>query len=431
MRGSALLVALLLAASASAQQLPNSSPHAHQRPLSVDVGGIDVPRRAVLATGERPVDVVYGWFPYWQPAAALELVDASMVTHVAWFACDVDTATGRLADVQRWRECPAIPWAQQHGIAIDLTITCFGQESNRALLANAEKRAACIASIAQAIADVPDCGVNIDFESVPQQMRNQLVLFSRELRLALQTQRLSICLPAVDWSSSFDMRQLHNIYDLHIVMGYDYSWSGSTIAGPVAPLRGEPYNVERSMKAYVADGIEPTKLVMGMPLYGYSWVVDNDLRKAPVVPGTRATAITAFNIAGIPGFDLRQHDVATVSAWTTGSNGGRLQQTWWDDSLTRIEKLRHVQEQRYGGVALWALGYDRGLATVWQPFRDAAPATSVAESKAPQDANVPAWYVDILGRIQGFGSEEWARRLPAGRYFRQYNTVPAPPYVKP
>lgn len=431
MRGSALLVALLLAASASAQQLPNSSPHAHQRPLSDDVGGVDVARRAVLATGERPVDVVYGWFPYWQPASALELIDAAMVTHVAWFACDVDTATGRLTDVQRWRECAAIPWAQQHGIAIDLTITCFGQESNLALLSNAEKRAACIASIAQAIADVPDCGVNIDFESVPQSMRDQLALFSRELRLALQTQRLSICLPAVDWSNSFLVNQLRDIYDYCIVMGYDYSWSGSTTAGPVAPLRGEVYNVERSMRTYHAAGIPTWRLLMGMPLYGYTWTVINDQQKASVVAGTRASAVTMANIPGIPGYELRQHDVPTVSAWTTGSTGGRMQQTWWDDSLTRIEKLRHVQEQRYGGVALWALGYDRGAASVWQPFRDAATPTTVEERAAPHDADVAAWYVDVVGRIHGFGTEEWARRLPAGRYFRMRNTAPAPPFVTP
>jgi len=403
--------------SASAQQLPNSSPHAHQRPLSVDVGGFDEPRHAALATAERPVDVVYGWFPYWQPASALDLVDASMVTHVAWFACDVDTSTGKITDVQRWHDSPAIPWASQNGIALDLTITCFGQENNRALLASAERRAACIASIVETIADVPDCGVNIDFESVPQNMRQHLVAFSQELRQALPLRRLSICLPAVDWSKSFNMRELHNIYDLHIVMGYDYSWSGSTIAGPVAPLRGEPYNVERSMKAYVADGIEPTKLVMGMPLYGYSWVVDNDRRKAPVVPGTRATAVTAYNIAGIPGFELRQHDVSTVSAWTTGSSGGRLQQTWWDDSLTRIEKLRHVQQQRYAGVALWALGYDRGAPSVWQPFRDVAAPTTVEEYEVAYGNHEHSWVIDLLGRIVGYGTTDFTRSLPSGRYF--------------
>jgi spore germination protein YaaH len=377
------------------------------------------------------VDVVYGWFPYWQPAAALELVDAAMVTHLAWFACDVDTSTGKLTDIQRWLDSPAIPWASQNGIALDLTITCFGQESNQALLASAERRAACIASIAEAIANVPDCGINIDFESVPQNMRQHLVVFSQELRQALPMRRLSICLPAVDWSKSFDVQQLHSLYDLHIVMGYDYSWSGSTIAGPVAPLRGEVYNVSRSMQTYVTAGLAPSRLVMGMPLYGYTWSVTSAERKASVVAGSRASAVTIANIGAIAGYELRQHDVPTVSAWTTGSSGGRLQQTWWDDSLSRVEKIRYVREQGFAGVALWALGYDRGAPSVWQPFRDVAPATSVAERETPQVANVPAWYVDILGRVQGFGSEEWARCLPAGRYFRTYNGAPAPPSVKP
>lgn len=366
---------------------------------------------------ERPVRVVYGWFPYWQPSSALELVDAAMVTHVAWFACDVDTATGRITDVPRWRSSPAIPWAQRYGLHLDLTITCFGTESNRALLSTPTRRAACISSIVQAIADVPGCGVNIDFESVPQSMRQNLVAFSHELRAALPTHRLSICLPAVDWSNAFDMQALATIYDLHIVMCYDYSWSGSPTAGPVAPLRGEAYNAARSMEAFHAAGAPLETLVMGMPLYGYSWVVASAQRKSAVVPGARAQAFTMANVMQIPGYANRQHDVPTLSAWTVGNDGSNLVQSWWDDSLSRVEKLRYVQQQRYAGVALWALGYDRGAASVWQPFRDAVPTTSIVAEQDTTNADPLLWYVDVLGRVLAVGGHSAGQRLPAGRYF--------------
>jgi hypothetical protein len=54
------------------------------------------------------------------------------------------------------------------------------------------------------------------------------------------------------------------------MMGYNYYWSGSSTAGPVAPLDGEDYDITGSIREdYLDEGVAPSRLLLGMPWYGY------------------------------------------------------------------------------------------------------------------------------------------------------------------
>ena len=66
----------------------------------------------------------------------------------------------------------------------------------------------------------------------------------------------------------YDYAAITPLVDSIRVMAYDYS-NASTDAGPVAPLDW----VERVIAGTSAASGDPSKLVLGVPLYGYNWPI--------------------------------------------------------------------------------------------------------------------------------------------------------------
>ena len=53
---------------------------------------------------------------------------------------------------------------------------------------------------------------------------------------------ITMATPAIDWSNAWDYESLAEITDGLFIMGYNYFYSGSSNAGPVAPLGGYFYD---------------------------------------------------------------------------------------------------------------------------------------------------------------------------------------------
>jgi spore germination protein YaaH len=183
-------------------------------------------------------------------------------------------------------------------VKIVLVVTSFGTTFNDAILGNPSKRSMLITTIVNEVQNAGGDGVNIDFEQVRASQRANMVVFMRDLASAIRGvipgAEVSMATPAVDWSNAFDLAELSKICDYLVLMGYDYHWSSAPTAGPVAPLAGESYNVTRSVDTYLAAGVAPEKLLLGVPWYGYDWRVTDTSRMA-ATRGT-GTAVT-YNIA--------------------------------------------------------------------------------------------------------------------------------------
>src|SRR4029078_11778632 len=78
--------------------------------------------------------------------------------------------------------------------------------------------------------------------------------------------------------------------DAVFVMGYDYSWSGSSRAGGVAPM-DSPYilDVRESVGASLSV-IPGSKIVWGVPYYGRPWLTTTNNLTSPVVAGTSGSS---------------------------------------------------------------------------------------------------------------------------------------------
>jgi spore germination protein YaaH len=310
--------------------------------------------------------VVHGYHPYWISDATADSYRWDLLTHLAYFSYELDPTSGEPLTVRDWRTSTVIDRAKAEGVKVLLTVTNFGAASNRTFLSSAQARSIMITRVIELLQERGGHGVNIDFESLSGDQRENLVSFFEELRArldaAITDAVISVAAPAVDWDGAWDVAALAPSIDLFFVMCYDYSWSGSSEAGPVAPIRGMNYNVDRTLRWYLDGGVPAAKLLMGVPYYGYDWPVVSEAPRAATTD--RAVARTYSIIASSMPNRTRQWSETYLNPWIAYP-GNPWQQLWYDDAESLGHKYQLVKDLGIAGIGMWALGYDAGYSELW------------------------------------------------------------------
>jgi spore germination protein len=323
------------------------------------------------STGTRNITkMVLGWHPYWVSSTAHTLYDYEVLSHIAYFSYEVDTATGGYISLHDWNTTPIIDYAHLRGVKVLLTVTNFGSSSNTKILSDTVKQKVMINSLITLLKARNGDGINFDFEIVALSQRTNLVNFMKRasgmIKAVIPSAELSLAAPAVDWSGSWDLGSLSQFCDYIIIMGYDYYWKGSTTAGPVAPLEGETYNVTRSVNNYLNNGVPPEKLFLAVPWYGYDWPVVNNYRKAAATGNATARVYSAA--ANMAETNTRIFDFSTKVPWLSYSSSSVNRQLWYDDPESLEMKFNLVKSKALGGVGIWALSYEGGRREIWDKF---------------------------------------------------------------
>lgn len=455
------LILCVCTATASAQDAaqdgPSDSPHAWQSRLRPGPATTDIeserlmsPDRALRREASALTHVVHGYHPYWISDATADGYRWDLLSHLAYFSYEVDPTTGEASTIHGWRTSAVIDRAKAEGVKVLLTVTNFGAAANRTLLSSRAAQDTLIERLVALLAERGGHGVNLDFESVPGDMRSALVSFAAGLRARLDAERnagripdavISVAAPAVDWNGGWDVAALSAPVDLFFVMCYDYSWSSSANAGPVAPLRGMTWNVERSLRWYLDEGVPADRLLMGVPYYGYDWPVAGAAAGAATTG--RATARTYSIVRQeLPAWN-RQWSEVFLNPWVSYESAS-WRQLWYDDEESLGHKYDLVHDLGIAGTGMWALGYDRGYEALWdlierkftrpatagrvpehpvhavwpQPLRPGAPAVLRVETPAAAEMTRLAVY-DLLGRrmagVQVAGVQDTEIRFIAPR----------------
>ncbi len=310
--------------------------------------------------------VVHGYHPYWIADSAADHYRWDLLSHLAYFSYEVDPATGEAATVRGWRTSTVIDRAKAAGVKVLLTVTNFGAANNRTLLASAQTRGVLIARLVALLQEREAHGVNVDFEGLSGDQREYLVTFFSELRAGLDAAIpgaiITVASPAVDWNAAWDLAALSSSIDLFFVMCYDYSWSGSSEAGPVAPIRGMSYNVERTLRWYLDEGVPPSRLVMGVPYYGFDWPVVSEVPRAAATD--RAISRTYSAVAAMLATRQRQWSETYLNPWIAYMVAN-WRQIWYDDAESLEYKYQLAKDLGIAGIGMWALGYDADLPELW------------------------------------------------------------------
>ncbi len=359
---------------------------------------------------------VMGYHPYWA-GTAFTSYQWNFLSTIVFFSYEVDPATGNYSNptvINTWRTTNLVPTAHANGTEVQLCATLFGGTNLTNFLTNATARLRCIDSLISLITLRNADGINIDFEGLPPNQNANFVNFMQQLRDTLNRRRpsakLSVALPAVDWSNAYSVTTLSSICDQLFIMGYDFYWSTATTAGPTGLLYtgsiwGGRCN-SRSIIDYLASGAARSKLILGVPYYGFRYPTgSNTYPTSTTGNGTSRTYANAKNEANTYGWNWDEH---SFSRYFMYQSGGQWYQTWWHDSLSLAWMYRTVLMQNIAGVGMWALSYDGSNPELWNALRDHFTDCAVV---ACQDS-----FFDMNGpRGNYFNREDWTWTLaPTG-----------------
>ena len=317
-------------------------------------------------TGKLP-RMVLGWHPYWASSTAHQYYDYNVLSHIAYFSYEVDTATGGYTTIHSWNSTPIIDYAHLRNTKVLLTVTNFGSSRNTELLTDTVKQKLLINTLISLLKARNGDGVNFDLESVSSAQKLNLISFIQRavsmIKAELPAAEISMATPAVDWSGSWDFKKLSELCDYLIVMGYDYYWSGSSTAGPVAPLEGENYNVTRTVTTYLDAGVAPEKLALGIPWYGYDWPVMGEGRKSTATGNATARVYSAAQ--QLAETYSKIFDMSTSVPRVSYFASSAWRQMWFEDTLSLFLKYQLVNSRNLAGMGIWALSYEGSYDEVW------------------------------------------------------------------
>ena len=214
-------------------------------------------------------------------------------------------------------------------------------------------------------------GININFEGINSASRASLTQFMNALADSFHTSipgsQVS-CAPtdfdtrAGDW----ELAALNAKVDLFFFQGYGYRWSGTSRATPVGLLPNTAFwgslNITTFID-YVLARIPATKVVLGVPHFGYRWpTVTGDPRATTTGTGVVIYYPDALGFIGSYG---RLWDQSALNPWFRYQVGSQWYEGWYDDPESMSHKYQFVLDRNLMGVGMWALGMDAGNKDIW------------------------------------------------------------------
>ncbi|XP_025830370.1 acidic mammalian chitinase-like [Agrilus planipennis] len=314
-------------------------------------------------------------------------IDPSLCTHIYYSFIGLNNATQDVEildpalDVNRggFRNLTNLK-AQNPGVKFLVAMGGWGQGSYAYSLvaANATKRATFIQQVIILIQNYGFDGLDLDWEYPTQRDsalgaadRDNLITLLQEVKAAFLPLGLLITV-AVGSSPSYinvayDVPALSNVADLINFMTYDLhgSWDGS--AGVNAPLHDPTggINVEQFVNGWLNAGVDPDKLIVGIPFYGKLYTLrnssDNSIGAPISGPGIAGPYLQdPSNLAYYEILEKLQQGWTEVYDQNYESPYAYSGNQWvgYDNVRSIAAKVNFVCSNRLGGVMNWAIDED-------------------------------------------------------------------------
>lgn len=250
--------------------------------------------------------------------------------------------------------------AHEKGLQVWGLIDNFTQEvSTTETLSSTAARQNIISQLIQAAQDVGMDGINVDFESLSEDVGTHFLEFLRELSIECHKNNLVLSVDnpvPEDFTSHYDRAEQGRVVDYVIIMGYDEHYVGSE-AGSVASLPWVEQGIQDTLKEVPAK-----RVINAIPFYTRLW-------------RTTGGNVTSEAI----GMDQAQQTIADNNVETywdknASQNYGKYDidnstyQIWLEDAQSVAEKVKLVSKYDLAGVSAWKLGFENN--GIWQVISD-------------------------------------------------------------
>ena len=224
--------------------------------------------------------------------------------------------------------------AHEKGLQVWGLIDNFTQEvSTTETLSSTAARQNIISQLIQAAKDVGMDGINVDFESLSEDVGIHFLEFLRELSIECHKNNLVLSVDnpvPEDFTSHYDRAEQGRVVDYVIIMGY--------------------------------DEVPAERVINAIPFYTRLWKTTGGNVTSEAIGMDQAQQTIADN------------NVETYWDKTTSQNYGKYDidnstsQIWLEDAQSVAEKVKLVSKYDLAGVSAWKLGFENN--GIWQVISD-------------------------------------------------------------
>jgi len=252
-----------------------------------------------------------------------------------------------------------IKMARDYGVAPLMMISTlteegtFSNELASAILNNETVQNNLIENILENLKAKNYYGLDVDFEYILPEDREKYVEFIDKLTTRLNEQGYEVITALAPKVSGTQPGLLYEAHDYpalgevsNKVLLMTYEW-GYTY-GPAMAVA--PIDKVREVLDYAVTVIDPEKIFMGIPNYGYDFTL-------PFVQGTSkadsVSNVEAAKLAAKVGAQVQFDEVSKAPYFIYYDANGKQHQVWFEDARSIQEKLNLYTEYGFDGVAYW------------------------------------------------------------------------------
>ena len=279
------------------------------------------------------------------------------LTYLSIFSYEVKTdgSIGTLNDE------PLISAAREANVAPLMVITNlqegggFSSDIAKAILTNEQAQNTLINNVIENMSAKNYSGLDIDFEYIYPENREDYNNFLRKVTSRLRPLGYSVTTALAPKNAADQQGLLYEAHDYpvhgaltdHVIL-MTYEW-GYTFGPPMAVA---PINEVRRVLNYAVSAIPRQKIFMGIPNYGYNWVI-------PYVEGSRAATISntgAVDLARREGAVIQYDEKSQAPFFNYYDANGKEHVVWFDDARSIEAKMRLLNQYNLGGASYWTIG---------------------------------------------------------------------------
>lgn len=196
-------------------------------------------------------------------------------------------------------------------------------------------------------------GLDSDFEYIAESDAQAYFAFLENARARLHARGMFL---HVDLAPKTSAQQPGLLYAAHnypviggiadsvLVMTYEWGYA----YGP--PMAVAPLPQVEAVLRYAVSEIPPDKIQMGIPNYGYDWILPYEKERRAVTLGNQEAVLLASRMGAEIWFDE-----TAQSPTFQYTQGGQLHQVWFEDARSIRAKLALAGELEMSGTAYWNL----------------------------------------------------------------------------
>jgi spore germination protein YaaH len=258
-----------------------------------------------------------------------------------------------------------VDWAHSKGKKVWAMLgNGFDMELTDLVLSSPANRAEVISKVKDSILVNGIDGINVDFENMKLENREEFVIFIRDLKTSLSASRKLVSVdvtrenPDPNWSGCYDRAGLGKAADYVIMMGYDEYYAGRGEAGSVSSL---PW-VEEGLRLLLKD-VPAHKVILGVPFYTRDWTVPAGNSKAMSKDVFMKDTDLWISERGL----IKKWDSVARQNYVEFTDSAGYHRMWIEDRTSMAARWSLVRKNSLAGIAGWAIGQES--ADIWNVFK--------------------------------------------------------------